>query len=73
MTRSPAKGRPPRLTLADLAPQQRITCMMCGKDKPAQGSRRFRAHDVCAECVQRLDGLAAHKSTHALRGNERKV
>lgn len=55
MTRSPKKGRAPRLTLADLAQHQRITCMLCGSDKPAQGARRFRAHHVCAECVMRLE------------------
>lgn len=53
--RSPKKGRAPRLTLADLQPQQQITCFWCQQPKPAQGSRPFRAHRVCAECTQTLD------------------
>lgn len=49
--RSPKKGRQPRLTLADLAPQQQITCFWCRQPKPAEGAKPFRAHHVCADCV----------------------
>lgn len=52
--RSPNKGRPPRMTLADLAPQKRIDCMLCGQKRPASGARPFRAYMVCAECAAKI-------------------
>lgn len=59
--RSPKKGRPPRLTLADLKQPGTITCLTCEKEKPAEGSRPYRAHRVCAECVARLENLPQPK------------
>lgn len=56
--KSPTKGRP-RLTFADLA---RIRCMVCDKDKPAEGSRPFRAHHVCADCVRLVSQRAAART-----------
>ncbi|WP_416406555.1 hypothetical protein RCH27_08855 [Paracidovorax citrulli] len=53
--KSPAKGRP-RLTFGDLA---EIRCMVCEKDKPAEGARPFRAHHVCADCVRVVAQRAA--------------
>lgn len=60
--RSPKKGKA-RLTLADLQPQQQIICFWCQQPKPAQGSRPFRAHRVCAECTQTLDARTTEKCT----------
>ena len=53
MTRSPKKGKP-RLTLADLAPEQTIICFLCLMPQPAAGAKPFRAHMVCAGCVPRV-------------------
>ncbi|AXY83353.1 hypothetical protein [Acidovorax phage ACPWH] len=58
MTRSPKKGRPPKLTLADLRPAGLITCLLCGPGKPAEGAKMFHAHLVCAECQTKLPAKA---------------
>lgn len=42
-------------TLADLRPNATITCFYCGKVKPQAGSRKFRAHHVCADCIKELN------------------
>lgn len=42
-------------TLADLRPNATITCFYCGKVKPQAGSRKFRAHHVCADCIKKLN------------------
>lgn len=60
--RSPKKGKP-RLTLADLAPQQQITCFWCLKPKPAAGAKPFRAHHVCADCVPKVGASTTHDTT----------
>lgn len=52
--RSPKKGRPPQMTLADLKPAQQIICLCCDQPKPAEGSRQFHAHRVCAECATKV-------------------
>lgn len=52
--RSPKKGREP-MRLQDLAPA--IFCIQCDQEKPAAGSRRFRACHVCAECTRKLDDI----------------
>ncbi|ATH11059.1 hypothetical protein CHL79_00745 [Delftia acidovorans] len=52
--RSPKKGREP-MRLHDLA--EAIFCIQCEQEKPAAGSRRFRACHVCADCSVRLDRL----------------
>lgn len=55
--KSPTKGRP-RLTFADLA---EIHCDACDKDKPAAGSKKFRALIICAECVGKINQRVAEK------------
>ncbi|GKS91184.1 hypothetical protein [Acidovorax sp. SUPP2539] len=67
MKRSPAKGRAPRLTLADLAPAQRIDCIRCEQTKPAAGATKFRARDVCAECTAALRALSTSMPKEAKR------
>ena len=42
-------------TLADLRPNATITCLRCCCTKPQAGSRKFRAHHVCADCIKELD------------------
>jgi hypothetical protein len=61
--RSPSKGRKPAMTLADLAPQQQITCFWCRKPKPAAGAKPFRAHHVCADCVPLVGASKPAKTT----------
>jgi len=58
--KSPTKGRPARLTFADLAT---VHCMVCDKDKPAEGARPFRAHHVCADCVRLVAQRAATRAS----------
>ncbi|GKS85824.1 hypothetical protein AVMA1855_16750 [Acidovorax sp. SUPP1855] len=53
MTRSPDKGRPARMTLADLRADA-IDCIACDLKKPAAGSLKFHACHVCAECATKL-------------------
>lgn len=53
--KSPTKGHR-RLTLADLGT---VRCMVCDKDKTAEGARPFRAHHVCADCVRQVHQRAA--------------
>lgn len=48
-------------TLADLRPNATIRCMVCDKDAPAAGSRKFHAHHVCVACAQRLNTLKEKK------------
>ncbi|MFD2298361.1 hypothetical protein QRO11_12230 [Paracidovorax citrulli] len=59
--KSPTKGRP-RLTFADLA---QIRCMVCDREKPAEGARPFRAHSVCADCVRQVNQRAAARASAA--------
>ncbi|AVS67892.1 hypothetical protein C8245_21445 [Paracidovorax avenae] len=56
--KSPTKDRP-RLTFADLAT---VHCMVCDKDKPAEGARPFRACHVCADCVRLVAQRAAARA-----------
>ncbi|MFD1839098.1 hypothetical protein [Paracidovorax cattleyae] len=55
--KSPTKGRH-RLTFADLA---KVRCMVCDRDKPAEGARPFRACHVCADCVRLVTQRAADR------------
>ncbi len=57
--KSHTKGRP-RLTFADLAT---VHCMVCDKDKPAEGARPFRACHVCADCVHLVVQRSASKES----------
>lgn len=38
-------------SFSDLRPGQVIKCFSCGDTKPEAGSKKFRAHRVCADCV----------------------
>lgn len=51
----------PSMTLADLRPNATIRCMVCDKDAPAAGSKKFHAHHVCVACAQRLNTLKEKK------------
>ncbi len=52
----------PTGTLADLRPNATIQCFYCGEAKPQAGSRKFRAHLVCAGCTQKLQAKPAQKN-----------
>lgn len=45
----------------DLRPHATIDCFYCLLPKDSQGSRKFRAHHVCGECVNKLDMLSTEK------------
>ena len=34
-----------------------IHCLYCDQSKPAAGAVRYRAHQVCAGCTQKLNSL----------------
>ena len=51
------KTKPATRTLADLRPNATIHCMVCDKDAPAAGSRKFHAHHVCVPCSQKLQAM----------------
>lgn len=54
MTRSQKKGRPAKMTLADLRPAQQITCMLCELTRSSEGAKPFHSHFICAKCQEKL-------------------
>lgn len=62
--KSPTKGRPARLTFADLA---EIDCGACDKKKPAAGSKKFHALIICAECVGKINQRVAEKGAQGVK------
>ena len=53
--------QPAKQTLTDLRPNATIKCFYCQQTKPQVGSVKFRAHLVCAECVQQLQTKGKEK------------
>lgn len=52
-----------RQAFTDLRPNTVIHCLQCEQPRAAAGAVKFRAHQVCAECVARLRAKEAQPAT----------
>jgi len=48
--------------MQDLRPNATIRCMVCDADKPQAGAVKFHAHQVCRDCVQKIQAKDKEKT-----------